>query len=66
MGSTLVGDIRHNIADISKVREALGFIPATDIERGLDAFARWVSAQPISPDLYDASLGELTKKGLYK
>lgn len=36
------GDIRHNIADISKAKKILDFIPEVCLEEGLKKFAEWV------------------------
>ena len=40
-GAFRKGDIRHNIADLSKVRAALGFEPRWNFENGLREFLAW-------------------------
>lgn len=65
-GQYRVGDIRHNVADLEKVRRVLGFAPATSIDAGLRAFVDWVKEEQPSVDHYEESLQELTAKGLLK
>ena len=60
------GDIRHNFADLSKVRRMFGFVPTVSIMQGLEKFVHWVKAEPIQVDLYEKSLGELRSRGLFK
>ena len=35
------GDVRHSLADVSKARELLGYVPTHDIRQGLLEAARW-------------------------
>lgn len=35
------GDVRHSLADISRIRADLGYVPAVDLEKGLDETAAW-------------------------
>jgi dTDP-L-rhamnose 4-epimerase len=65
-GQFRVGDIRHNYADLTKVREAFGFEPTVSIEQGLLAFVDWVNKEQVKVDLYEESLLELRLKGLFK
>lgn len=65
-GQFRVGDIRHNVADLKKVRDRLGFVPTVDIEEGLRRFVAWVQGEQIHADRYQESLGELRAKGLFK
>lgn len=44
-GQFRVGDIRHNIADLAKIKEVLGFQPEVDFHGGLLRFLNWASAQ---------------------
>lgn len=60
------GDIRHNVADISRIREQLGFMPQTNFETGILQFCNWVKQQLPTEDKYEASLAELKSKGLMK
>lgn len=65
-GQFRLGDIRHNVADLTRVRAALGFEPSVFIEEGLRRFVGWVKGEQIHVDRYEDSLGELAAKGLLK
>jgi dTDP-L-rhamnose 4-epimerase len=65
-GQFRVGDIRHNVADLSKVRNVLKFEPSVSIEQGLAQFVNWVKEEQVQTDLYEESLKELKAKGLFK
>lgn len=65
-GQFRLGDIRHNFADLSKVKSVLGFEPTVAIEEGLYRFVDWVKSEQIQVDLYEESLLELKEKGLFK
>tara|TARA_Y100000739_G_C20559232_1_gene442253 strand:+ start:218 stop:1342 length:1125 start_codon:yes stop_codon:yes gene_type:complete len=60
------GDIRHNFANISKIRDVTGFVPKFDFNTGLSKFVEWVKKQKIHNDKYEESVEELSKKGLIK
>jgi dTDP-L-rhamnose 4-epimerase len=65
-GQFRVGDIRHNYADLSKVKRVFGFEPTVSIEQGLANFVDWVKTEQVQVDLYEQSLQELKSKGLFK
>ena len=65
-GAFRVGDIRHNVADLTKARRLLGFEPKISFDQGIQAFAAWVEGQPIEQDTYERSIEELRQKGLFK
>ncbi|MEY4570858.1 MAG: hypothetical protein RLZ10_51 [Bacteroidota bacterium] len=65
-GKFRMGDIRHNVADISKIDKYLGFKPATNFKVGIDKFTNWVLCQKIEKDNLQISLDELKSKGLLK
>lgn len=65
-GQYRVGDIRHNIADLTKVRDILGFEPTVDIAEGLQQFVVWVKGEAVGKDRYEESLTEMKAKGLFK
>jgi dTDP-L-rhamnose 4-epimerase len=65
-GNYRIGDIRHNFADLSKIRADLGFVPEFDFETGITQFADWVNEQEVQESLYDKSLTEMKSRGLYK
>jgi len=58
------GDIRHAIADTSKVSKVLGFKPQIAFEDGLARFASWVKTQSVETDRYDESVEEMDRRGL--
>ena len=62
-GKARVGDIRHCIADISKIREELGFNPKRDFEEGLAELAEWVAEQEAEDRVAEARK-ELEMRGL--
>lgn len=65
-GQFRVGDIRHNFADLAKVRRIMGFEPTVSIEEGLSRFVDWVKSEQVQVDRYEQSLQELKSKGLFK
>ena len=65
-GQFRLGDIRHNFADLTKVRTAFGFEPSVSIEEGLRRFITWVNGETAQDDRYEESLRALSAKGLLK
>ena len=65
-GNFRLGDIRHNRADISKIKKILGFSPKVSFESGLKQYVDWVKKQKINADYYDYSIKEMKDKGLIK
>jgi dTDP-L-rhamnose 4-epimerase len=65
-GNYRLGDIRHNLADISKIKKALDFTPAVTFNEGLKKFTDWVNTQQIGSSRYDDSIKEMKAKGLMK
>lgn len=65
-GNYRLGDIRDNYADLSKIKEKLGFEPKVSFEEGIKKFTAWVNEQEIATDLYKSSIEEMKEKGLYK
>lgn len=65
-GQYRIGDIRHNYADLTKVKSALGFSPEVSFDEGIKRFTSWVLSQEIGEDKYEASLKEMKEKGLFK
>jgi dTDP-L-rhamnose 4-epimerase len=64
-GQFRVGDIRHNVAALDRIR-ALGWSPRVPFLEGVSAFAEWVLRQPSADGGYESSLGELTSRGLLR
>lgn len=65
-GDFRIGDIRHNFADITKMKEILNFEPKVTFEHGISDFAAWVLSQPLHQNKFQASLDELRNKGFLK
>lgn len=65
-GNYRLGDIRHNIADINKIREYLHFKPKIIFSEGIEKFSIWVNTQCVEEDGYKMSIEKLREKGLYK
>ncbi len=60
------GDIRHNCADIEKLRTTLNFVPSRKFEDGLKQFLSWAESQQINIVAYEQSLAEMRKKGFLR
>jgi dTDP-L-rhamnose 4-epimerase len=65
-GNYRLGDIRHNKADISKIKKLLGFSPKVSFKDGLKQFVDWVKNQEVNSDKYEQSINEMKDKGLMK
>ncbi len=65
-GNFRLGDIRHNYADLEKIKTKLGFTPKFDFEEGVAHFAKWVASQDVETDRYSKSIDEMKAKGLFK
>ena len=64
-GNYRLGDIRHNYADLSKIK-SIGFEPQVSFEEGIEKFVAWVRQQEVQQDTYDHSIKEMKEKGLLK
>ena len=62
-GKARIGDIRHCIADIGKIRGELGFAPRRDFSEGLAELADWVARQEADDRVHEARK-ELEMRGL--
>lgn len=65
-GSYRLGDIRHNYADLTKIKSMLGFSPRWTFNRGISEFVAWVRLQRIQSDKYEESINEMACRGIYK
>ncbi len=65
-GQYRIGDIRHNVADLVRISQVLGYRPSVTFADGLALFAKWVRSETIPQDRYEDSLAELQAKGLLK
>ena len=59
------GDIRHCYADISRIRDLLGWEPRIRFEEGIDDLVSWVGSQE-APDGVLEAKGQLERRGLTK
>ena len=57
------GDIRHCIADISKIKKLLGWQPQISFKKGLEEIHKWAQTQE-SRDDFEKADKELKEKGL--
>jgi dTDP-L-rhamnose 4-epimerase len=65
-GNYRLGDIRDNYADLTKIKNQLGFEPKVSFKEGIARFVKWVNLQEVSEDKYSKSIQEMKEKGLYK
>jgi len=63
-GNFRLGDIRHNYADLKKIRKELDFEPKVSFAEGAMHFCKWVEEQTISDAGYDQSVAEMRSRGL--
>jgi dTDP-L-rhamnose 4-epimerase len=63
VGKYRAGDIRHCFADISKIRDELGFTPRVDFSDGLQELAEWLADQT-ADDRVERATAELESRGL--
>ena len=64
-GDFRLGDIAHNVADISKAEKILGFKQTISLEEGLIQFCNWVQGQEHDNSGYEKSLSEMEKAGMF-
>lgn len=60
-GEFRLGDIRHNVADISRLRQHLNIVPKISLDEGLARFAAWVNEQPLPEDQLGKANEELAR-----
>lgn len=65
-GNYRLGDIRHNYADLTKIKTKLGFEPLVSFAQGIKRFTAWVSEQALVESKYQESIQEMKARGLYK
>jgi dTDP-L-rhamnose 4-epimerase len=63
-GAFRQGDIRHNFADLHKIRQAIGFSPRFTFREGLKQFLEWATGQDGLSNGYESSLREMRERGL--
>ncbi len=65
-GNYRLGDIKDNIADLTKINRILGYTPRVKFKEGISNFVDWVEKQEVEIDNYEQSIKEMKEKGLYK
>jgi len=65
-GDYRVGDIRHNYADIEKIKKEFNFNSKIEFEYGIKNFLDWATREPIPSLKISSSIDELSKVGLLK
>ena len=63
-GQFRLGDIRHNSADISRLRQLLGLAPRVSLAAGLGRFAKWVLTQDLPQDRLQHANDELKRRNM--
>ena len=64
-GDFRIGDIAHNIADIQKAEDILGFKQTISLREGLTQFCQWVLGEDKDNSGYENSLIEMEKAGMF-
>lgn len=64
-GNFRLGDIAHNVADISYAKQILGFVPQVTLEEGMKGFAEWAKTQGQTGLRYEESLAEMKAYGMF-
>jgi len=59
-----LGDIRHNFADISRIKKLIPEFPLVSLSEGLTRFAKWIYDQPLPEDGLDRANQELRARNL--
>lgn len=63
-GEYRLGDIRHNAADIARLRDVFDYAPRVDLEAGIRRFAAWAAQEALPEDKLDHANAELRRRGL--
>jgi len=65
-GDFRIGDIRYNVADLTKMKQFLDFEPKIRFEEGIKKYVNWAVRQQLGENLYEQSLREMNQKGLFR
>jgi dTDP-L-rhamnose 4-epimerase len=63
-GAFRAGDIRHNVADISRIERLIDFHPKWTFAEGIIQFLKWAEAHTVQDAGFERSLSELRQRGL--
>lgn len=58
-GNYRLGDIRHNLGDLTKIKTLLGYEPKVKFTEGISNFVDWVEKQNVESDNYEKSIEEM-------
>jgi len=61
-----VGDVRHSIPDVTRIRKELEFVPKDRLEGVLEDYVEWVLRQPRPRGNFEEMLCDFKDKGLIK
>jgi dTDP-L-rhamnose 4-epimerase len=61
-GGFRIGDIRHNVANVDRIKNELGFVPRISLDEGIERFIRWTLTQNEIRSHYDKTLSEVVSK----
>lgn len=65
-GAYRLGDVRHNMADISRIQKLTGFAPKWAFADGLKTFLDWAGTHEAADAGFDKSLKELSDRHLLR
>ncbi|MEO6079223.1 MAG: NAD-dependent epimerase/dehydratase family protein [Steroidobacteraceae bacterium] len=65
-GAFRLGDIRHNIADLTRIRNLLGYAPRVSFDEGIRRFVEWARSIGPTDSAYQESIDEMKARGLLK
>jgi len=57
------GDVRHCYADITRIRDTMGWSPEVSFDEGISELVKW-SDEVVAEDRFDQAAAELKEKGL--
>lgn len=63
-GTFRIGDIRHNVADISRAKALIGYHPKWTFADGVLTFLKWADDQGTVDSAFEKSMAELEQRGL--
>ncbi len=61
-----LGDIRHNFADVKKIKKIIKNFNTINLNQGVEKFIKWFETQDVPSSLFQKSMNELIEKKLYK
>jgi dTDP-L-rhamnose 4-epimerase len=65
-GDFRLGDIRHNYADLKKIKKLLNYEPKHSFEQGMKTFCHWVNQQQVQKDMFNISMNDMECRNILK